>query len=67
MITMRDEFRGYKARIKRDHYTKYATDKERLQNRPRDIPLKDFKMLLSYWGDEKIQVTTLFLSMQYSF
>ncbi|XP_063948189.1 uncharacterized protein LOC135152261 [Daucus carota subsp. sativus] len=55
MTTMRDQFRAYKARIKREHYSKYGTDEERLENRPRDVPLKDFKMLLIYWADEKIK------------
>ncbi|KAL6558847.1 hypothetical protein OROMI_019197 [Orobanche minor] len=54
MTTMRDLFRGHKSRIKRDHYYRYPTDEERLQNRPREVPLKDFKMLLEYWADEKI-------------
>nr|XP_017228464.1 PREDICTED: uncharacterized protein LOC108203795 [Daucus carota subsp. sativus] len=54
MTTMRDLFRGYKARIKRDYYYKYQTDEERLENRPREVPLKDFKILLEYWADEKI-------------
>ena len=53
MTTMRDQYRAYKARIKREHYSKYGTDEERLEKRPRDVPLKDFKMLLIYWADEK--------------
>ncbi|XP_063942347.1 uncharacterized protein LOC135150129 [Daucus carota subsp. sativus] len=55
MTTMRDQFRAYKACIKREHYSKYGTDEERLENRPRDVPLKDFKMLVIYWADEKIK------------
>ncbi|KAL8090711.1 hypothetical protein AgCh_039959 [Apium graveolens] len=55
MTTMCDQFRGYKASIKKDHYSKYDTDELRLQNRPREVPLKDFKILLNYWGDEKVQ------------
>ncbi|XP_063937382.1 uncharacterized protein LOC108203821 [Daucus carota subsp. sativus] len=54
MTTMRDLFRGYKARIRRDYYYKYQTGEERLENRPREVPLKDFKILLEYWADEKI-------------
>ena len=34
----------------------YETDEERLENRPDEIPLADFQVLLMYWGDEKIQV-----------
>ncbi|KAL8105340.1 hypothetical protein AgCh_029216 [Apium graveolens] len=55
MTTMRDQFKGYKASIKKDHYSKYDTDELRLQKRPREVPLKDFKILLNYWGDEKVQ------------
>ncbi|KAL8097245.1 hypothetical protein AgCh_030391 [Apium graveolens] len=55
MTTMCDQSRGYKASIKKDHYSKYDTDELRLQNRPREVPLKDFKILLNYWGDEKVQ------------
>ncbi|KAL6547405.1 hypothetical protein OROMI_023126 [Orobanche minor] len=54
MMTMRDLFRGHKSRIKRNHYYRYPTDEERLQNRPWEVPLKEFKMLLEYWTDEKI-------------
>ena len=61
MTTMRDQFRAYKARIKREHYSKYGIDEERLENRPRDVPLKDFKMLLIYWADEKIKVRILLI------
>ncbi|KAK1388336.1 hypothetical protein POM88_016514 [Heracleum sosnowskyi] len=28
---------------------------ERLEHRPRNIPLQDFKILLKYWGDEDVQ------------
>ncbi|KAK1359107.1 hypothetical protein POM88_043581 [Heracleum sosnowskyi] len=55
MAIMRDQFRAHKATIKKDHYTKYPTDEKRLQNRPRNIPLSDFKILLNYWADEKVQ------------
>lgn len=61
MTTMRDQFRTHKSKIKRDHYTKYDTDEERLQNRPRSIPLVDFKIILGYWADEKVQVIILFI------
>lgn len=60
MTTMRDQLRGYKCRIKRDHYYKYPTDEERLANRPREVPLKDFKILLDYWNDPKIAVINTF-------
>lgn len=60
MTTMRDQFRGYKSQIKRSHYTAYKTNEEMLQNSPREVPLNDFKVLLEYWGDEKVQVTLKF-------
>lgn len=55
--TMSDQFRSYKSRIKRDHYSPYPTDEERLAHRPEEVPLSDWKILLNYWGDEKVQVT----------
>ncbi|KAL8154908.1 hypothetical protein AgCh_000312 [Apium graveolens] len=35
----------------------YATDEERPENRPDDISLEDFKMLLKYWGHLDVQET----------
>ena len=49
-------WKGYKSRTKTAHYTAYATDEERLENRPEEIPLEEFKLLLQYWGDEDIKV-----------
>lgn len=60
---MADQFRTYKSRVKATHYTAYASDEERLKNRPREIPLADFKILLNYWADEKVQVIILLLIM----
>ncbi|XP_074335573.1 uncharacterized protein LOC141672795 isoform X2 [Apium graveolens] len=34
---------------------KYATDEKRLRHRPRDVSLKNWKILLTYWGDENGQ------------
>ncbi|KAL6551956.1 hypothetical protein OROGR_008110 [Orobanche gracilis] len=45
-----------KSRIKRNHYAAYATDEERLENKPDGIPLEEFSLLLKYWGDPDIQV-----------
>lgn len=53
---MADQFRTYKSRVKETYYTAYTTDEERLKNRPREIPLAEFKILLKYWNDEKVQV-----------
>ncbi|KAL8155298.1 hypothetical protein AgCh_000610 [Apium graveolens] len=35
----------------------YATDEEKMQNKPDDIPLEDYKILLKYWGDPDVQET----------
>ncbi|KAK1369770.1 hypothetical protein POM88_035862 [Heracleum sosnowskyi] len=55
MKTIQTAWKGYKSRTKRDHYTPYATDDERLQNKPEEIPLEEFKLLLNYWGDPDVQ------------
>ncbi|KAL6571205.1 hypothetical protein OROHE_002848 [Orobanche hederae] len=34
---------------------KYDSDEKRTENRPHDIPLEDFKILLKYWADEGVQ------------
>ncbi|KAL6521881.1 hypothetical protein OROMI_031758 [Orobanche minor] len=47
--------RVHKSRVKKDHYTKYDSDEKRIENRPHDIPLEDFKNLLKYWADEGVQ------------
>ncbi|KAK1402365.1 hypothetical protein POM88_001970 [Heracleum sosnowskyi] len=47
--------RGYKGRIKEAHFTAFDNDEMRLENRPDDIPLESFKMLLEYWNDETVQ------------
>nr|XP_017239854.1 PREDICTED: uncharacterized protein LOC108212644 [Daucus carota subsp. sativus] len=55
--TMNDQFRSYKSRIKRDYYYPYPTDEERLENRPKEVPLADWKLLLKYWADGKTKRT----------
>ncbi|KAL6558417.1 hypothetical protein OROMI_018767 [Orobanche minor] len=45
----------HKSRIKRDNYNPYSTDEERLANRPEQVSLSDWKIILKYWGDEKVQ------------
>lgn len=54
--SIRDCWRGYKSRIKTAHYKAYKTDEERLDNKPDNIPVEDFKVLLRYWADDEIQV-----------
>ena len=43
--TLNTCWRVHKSRVKKEHYTKYTTDEERIQNRPDEIPLEDFKLL----------------------
>ena len=54
--TIQHAWKGLKSRTKSCHYLAYATDEERLENKPNDIPLEDFKSLLKYWSDPKVQV-----------
>lgn len=56
MRTIRDAWRVYKCRIKKNHYTAYDNDDERIKNRPDDIPLAEFKALVAYWGTAKVKV-----------
>lgn len=54
--TLNDSWRVYKSRVKKKYYSRFESDKERLENKPEDIPLEDFKQLLNYWADEEVQV-----------
>ncbi|KAL8135257.1 hypothetical protein AgCh_010064 [Apium graveolens] len=54
--TLNTLWRVHKSRVKKAHYTKYDSDEKRIQNRPHEIPLEDFKVLLKYWADEEVQV-----------
>ncbi|KAL6584856.1 hypothetical protein OROMI_004145 [Orobanche minor] len=53
--TINRSWRTYKSRMKARYYTKYETDEEMMNNRPNEIPLEDFKVLVNYWGDESVQ------------
>ncbi|WOG87627.1 hypothetical protein DCAR_0206857 [Daucus carota subsp. sativus] len=53
--TIHSSWKTYKSRTKAGHFTAYENDEMRLENRPDDIPLETFKMLLDYWNDESIQ------------
>ncbi|WJX34279.1 hypothetical protein P8452_22405 [Trifolium repens] len=48
-------WRRYKYDIKKDHFLKYASMKDRLKNRPDSISEDHFKKLLIYWKDNKVQ------------
>lgn len=54
--TLNSLWRTHKSRTKTRFFTKYHNDEERIQNRPDQIPLEEFKMLLKYWSDEGVQV-----------
>lgn len=54
--TIQSSWRTRKSRIKKAHYLAFQTDEERIENRPDEIPLESFKMLLEYWNDESVQV-----------
>lgn len=47
--TLNSSWKLHKSRFK----SKYA---ERLEKRPEEISLEDFKVLLAYWGDEEVKV-----------
>ncbi|KAL8147689.1 hypothetical protein AgCh_005133 [Apium graveolens] len=53
--TLNTLWRVHKSRVKKAHYTKYDSDEKRIQNKPHEIPLTDFKVLLKYWADEEVQ------------
>lgn len=55
MRTIGDSWRVRKSRVKRKHYSKYDNDNDRIKNKPDNIPLEEFKVLLKYWGDKKVQ------------
>ena len=59
MKTLNDLWKVHNCRVKKDHFTKYDNDEKRIENRPHEIPLEDFKILLKYWADEGVQVTHL--------
>ncbi|XP_050908841.1 uncharacterized protein LOC127122571 [Lathyrus oleraceus] len=50
-----DAWRRHKYSIKRDHFLKYSSMKERLKNRPKSISEYHFKKLLVYWKDNHVQ------------
>ncbi|KAJ8436297.1 hypothetical protein Cgig2_017434 [Carnegiea gigantea] len=54
--TIRDSWRVFKSRIKRDHYYKYDNDNARWENRPTRVLDSHFKVLLQYWNDSTVQV-----------
>ena len=57
LAIVNDAWKRYKCFLKREHFTPYKTMRERLKNRPEEVPEEDFKSLLEYWRDEKTQVS----------
>ncbi|XP_074341832.1 uncharacterized protein LOC141679226 [Apium graveolens] len=53
--SLADDWRVYKSRVKSACYTKFDTDAERMKNRPANIPVEQFKVLLKYWSDESVK------------
>lgn len=49
-------WRLHKSMIKKDRYMKYTNDDDKIKNKPDVISLEEFKVLLKYWVDEKVQV-----------
>ncbi|CAI8584253.1 unnamed protein product [Vicia faba] len=53
--TVREVWRRYKHKIKKNHFLKYSNMTERLKNRPPNVPKAQFKSLCAYWSKETIQ------------
>ncbi|CAH9139308.1 unnamed protein product [Cuscuta epithymum] len=53
--TINDTWRCYKARIKKNHYKKFSTNEERIENRPLEIPKDEFELVMKYWGRKEVQ------------
>uniref|UniRef100_A0A803N798 Transposase, Ptta/En/Spm, plant n=1 Tax=Chenopodium quinoa TaxID=63459 RepID=A0A803N798_CHEQI len=50
METLDQSWRGFKCRLKRDHYYMYDTYEERLKHPPKRVLEAHYKTLLAYWG-----------------
>ncbi|KAL2921900.1 Protein ver-2 [Bienertia sinuspersici] len=57
METLDVSWRGFKCRLKRDHYYPYDTYEKRLNSRPDKVPEDHFKLLLKYWASTPTKVT----------
>ncbi|CAI8592939.1 unnamed protein product [Vicia faba] len=53
--TVREAWRIYKHKIKKNHFLMYSNMTERLKNRPPNVPIAQFKSLCAYWSKETIQ------------
>ncbi|PNY02620.1 hypothetical protein L195_g025934 [Trifolium pratense] len=54
-ITINRAWRHHKCDMKKKHFLKYTSMKERLKNRPESISENHFKKLLIYWKDSNVQ------------
>ncbi|XP_027192786.1 uncharacterized protein [Cicer arietinum] len=52
---LNDAWRRYKCFLKKEHFSKYKTTRERLKNHPHEVPEEDFKNLLEYWKEDHSQ------------
>ncbi|KAF3626814.1 hypothetical protein FXO37_30201 [Capsicum annuum] len=55
MRSINAAFRGYKSRLKKDHFYAYTSDGIRVAKRPTSIPEPVFEDLLKYWNSEKLR------------
>lgn len=55
-------YREWRHTLHRDHYMKYETDAERLQNRPEDVSEADWAFLVDYFGGDgfKVQIKNIY-------
>nr|AFK44328.1 unknown [Lotus japonicus] len=52
---IRDAWRRQKCSIKKNHFSKYKNMRDRLKNRPEDVPEAHFRELIDYWRLEAIK------------
>ncbi|KAL2929753.1 putative cysteine-rich repeat secretory protein 31 [Bienertia sinuspersici] len=57
--TLDVSWRGFKCRLKRDHYYPYDTYEKRLNSHPDNVPEDHFKLLLKYWASTPAKKTSL--------
>ena len=51
-----DAWKRYKRYIKKNHFDKYDSMEDMLQNHPMDIPEVQFRKLIRYWSLPAVQV-----------
>ena len=59
MDTIHASWKVRKSRIKAAHFKDFETNEERIDNRPDDILLESFQILLDYWNDDTVKVILL--------